>query len=352
VTDILILSLGTTRGLRVADALLVALIEEAGASAEAVTLRFGAAGKLRRGYPVNDIVEAVAARRALAGALARDRPRALLFSTTTAALLADPGGLPYAVRLDAPAALNRPGLRNAPVRALERRSLHRARLVLALGAAGAAALPASSARAEIVPVPIDPFGDPSGPRDDRLAVAYVPDPKAKGLDVLVAGWIAAARTSRALAGARLDVYGIERERALRFLARTGVEVPDGVEFRGLVASDTFRGALRDARVYVSAARWEDFGQAPLEALRDGAQLVTTPAGGPYEALDHARALDADLVARDGSHQALARALSTAFLRDGAARKAYREAAAARLEGYRSEAVVTALRERVLPVLVG
>jgi hypothetical protein len=352
VTDVLVVSLGTTRGLRVADALLVALIEEAGASAEAITLRFGAAGALRRGYPVNDLVEAATARRALAAALARDRPRALLFSTTTAALLADPSGLPYAVRLDAPAALNRPGLRNAPVRALERRSLHRARLVLALGAAGAAALPARSARSEVVPVPIDPSGDAGGPRDDRLAVAYVPDPRPKGLDVLIAGWTSALRTARALAGARLDVYGIEAERATRFLARAGVEVPQGVEFRGLVASDTFRAELRGARAFVSAARWEDFGQAPLEALRDGAQLVTTPAGGPYEALGHARALDPDLVGRDVSPPALARALSAAFLRDDAARAAYREAAAAQLEGYRSEAVVAALRERVLPVLLG
>jgi glycosyltransferase involved in cell wall biosynthesis len=203
-----------------------------------------------------------------------------------------------------------------------------------------------------VPVPIDPSGDVDAERDPLLAVAYVPDPRAKGLDALIDGWAAAGRTARSLHGARLDVYGIEPDRARKFLSRADVVVPDGVAFRGLVATDTFRAALRGARAFVSAARWEDFGQAPLEALRDGAQLVTAPAGGPYEALGIARDLDAGLVAKDGSAPALARALAAAFARDEAARAAYRAGAAARLEGYRSEAVVAALRERVLPVLLG
>ena len=47
-------------------------------------------------------------------------------------MLADPRGLPYAVRLDAPACLNRPGPQNAGLHALERRALARARLVHAL----------------------------------------------------------------------------------------------------------------------------------------------------------------------------------------------------------------------------
>ena len=49
-------------------------------------------------------------------------------------------------------------------------------------------------------------------------------------------------------------------------------------------SDEFRAALRRAHVHITSARWEDFGQAQLEALADGALLATTPAGGPFEAL--------------------------------------------------------------------
>ncbi|MBO0769505.1 MAG: hypothetical protein J2O48_12545, partial [Solirubrobacterales bacterium] len=112
--DVLVLSLGTTRGWRVADATLVDMLREAGVSAVGAGVRIGAADALRRGYPLNDLVEAYAARRALATALARERPRAVIFGSTTPALLARPG-LPYAVWLDSPAALNRPGARNFAV---------------------------------------------------------------------------------------------------------------------------------------------------------------------------------------------------------------------------------------------
>ncbi len=345
-TDVLVVSLGTTRGLRVADSLLMAMLREAGVTADAISVRLGATNALRRGYPVNDLVEAVAARRALAGALAtRVRPRAVLFSTTTAALLADTEGLPYAVRLDSPAALNRPGARNALVRALERRSLARARLLIPLGSVGAAALPAGSARAEVVAVPIEPSGDVGGARDLDLAVAYAAD-NAKGLDVLCAAWAQVADPPR-----RLEVFGIGRDAALAFLARRGVSEPPAVTFRGLVSADAFRGSLRTARCFISAARWEDFGQAPLEALRDGALLVTTPAGGPYEALAIARDIDPGLVAADLEPLSLATAIRAAYTRDDAARAAYQARAAVRLEPYRRAAAVAALRTRVLPALL-
>jgi len=346
-SEVLVVSLGTTRGLRIADSLLVSMLHEAGCSAEAISVKLGLTGTLRRGYPVNDIVEAVAARRALAQALAvAPPPRALLFSTVTAAMLARSQGTPYGVRLDSPAALNRWGARNAPVRWLERRSLARARVIIALGEAGAAALPAGSARAEIVPVPIDPCGDMKTARDLDLAVAYVPDPKAKGLDVLCAAWTEVAGGTR-----RLEIFGIERDAALAFLRRRRLGEPPAVRFRGFVDHQTFRAALRAARCFVSAARWEDFGQAPLEALRDGALLVTSPARGPYEALAIARDLDRGLVAEDRDAVSLAAALRAAYARGDGARAAYQARAEVRLEPYRRQAAVTVLRGRVLPVLL-
>ena len=54
-------------------------------------------------------------------------------------------------------------------------------------------------------------------------MAYVPDPKAKGLDVLVAGWAAAA-----VPDARLEVYGIEPEWARSHLQRSGVPEPASI----------------------------------------------------------------------------------------------------------------------------
>ena len=161
-TDVVLLSLGTTLGWRAADVVFVEQLRRAGVRVEPVSVRIGATGRLRRAYPVTDLVEAGAARRALAAALERHSPRAVVISTTTAAMLADTRGLPYAVRLDAPAALNRPGPQNAGLHALERRALARARVVLPWSEAARAALPSGHAPAIVVPPPIQRSGERPG----------------------------------------------------------------------------------------------------------------------------------------------------------------------------------------------
>ena len=85
------------------------------------SLRLGrpAAARLPGERPGGDARRA----RALQAALGRHQPRAVILSTTTAAMLAPRLELPYAVRPDAPARLNRPGRRNALLRELERRGL-------------------------------------------------------------------------------------------------------------------------------------------------------------------------------------------------------------------------------------
>ena len=343
--DLLLVSLGTTRGLRVADAAFVEQAREAGAAVEAVSVGIGALDRLRRAYPANDLVEAAAARRAVAGAVRRLRPRALMFSTITASLMAPRTGLPYAVRLDSPAALNRPGARNAVLHALERRSLAGARLVLPWSRAARAALPDGHARTVLLPPPVVASGEPAWKRQ-RVAVAYVPDPKAKGLDLLCRAWQAAA-----LKDARLDVFGIEAERARRHLARTGTPEPRSVEWRGMATAAEFRAALRHSLAFATAARWEDFGQAPLEALADGALLATLPSGGAYEALALARELAPELTAPRIDPEGLAAALRAAFAMDPEHARAYRARAAELLAGYRPEALERTVREEVLPALL-
>jgi glycosyltransferase involved in cell wall biosynthesis len=344
-TDVLLVSLGTTRGLRVADAALADQARAAGAAVEVVGVRIGALDRFRRAYPANDLIEAVAARRATASALPRLRPRSLVFSTVTASLLAPRLAVPYAVRLDSPAVLNRPGPQNAALHGLERHKLARAALVLPWSEAARSALPDGHGPTVVLPPPVVPSGDPAWKRE-RMAVAYVPDPKAKGLDVLCAAWAAAA-----VDDARLDVFGIEPERALRHLGRTAVAQPDSVQWRGMTGADEFRAALRRATAFVSAARWEDFGQAPLEALADGALLVTVPSGGAYEALRLARELNPSLVAPEVAPEGLAQAIRAAFAVQPDEAGAYREAAAERLTAYRPEALRRAVAERVLPALL-
>ena len=343
--DILVVSLGTTLGWRMTDSAFMRQLERAGASAAAVSVGFGAAGRLRRGYPLNDLVEMHAARRATRTAVERLDPRAVVLSTTTAAMLAPALGRPYAVRLDAPARMNRPGLRNAVLWPLERRGLERARLVLPLSGAAVAELPRGAAPAVVVSPPVLPSGSPA-PERERVAVAYVPDPKAKGLDVLVAAWAEAD-----VADARLEVYGLDPAWARSHLHRTGVAEPDTLDLMGTVPAAQFRARIRNALVFAAGARWEDFGQAPLEALADGALLATVPSGGPFEALRLARELAPELVAARIDAGDLAVALRAAFELPDERAAAYRAEALELLEPLRPEAVQETIEQEVLPRLL-
>jgi Glycosyl transferases group 1 len=347
--DVLLLSLGTTLGWRRADALLLPQLERAGASTAAVSVGLGATGRLRRGYPVNDVVEMYAARRAVRTAVERREPRAVIVSSTTAAMLLPSLPVPYAVRFDAPARLNRPGARNVLLHSLERRAMRRARITVPLSFAGADALPEGAAPPVVVSPPIDPSAPDAGePAErERIAVAYVPDPKAKGLDVAVAGWAAAG-----VDDAALEVYGLDPHRARAHLSRTGVPLPESVELRGTVPAGEFRARLRRARVFVHGARWEDWGQAPLEALADRALLATVPAGGPYEALRVARQLEGSLVADAIEPGALGTAIRAAFELPEERVRDYRARAVELLRPYRSDAVQETVARELLPALLG
>ncbi len=228
--------------------------------------------------------------------------------------------------------------------------MRRARITIPYSVAGAEALPADAARAIVVSPPIDASASHDSverAERGRVAVAYVPDPKAKGLDVLVAGWAAAA-----VPDARLEVYGIEPEWARSHLQRSGVPEPASLDLKGTVAADLFRARLRHARAYLAGARWEDWGQAPLEALADGALLATVPSGGPYEGLRLARRLDASLVADEIDAAALAPAIRAAFEMPDDRASAYRDRAAELLRPYRSEAVQETVTRELLPALLG
>jgi glycosyltransferase involved in cell wall biosynthesis len=345
--DLLQISLGTTRGLRIADEWFAALVGRAGVSIETVGVRVGATARLRRAYPVTDLVEALAARRATASSLKRLHPRALVFSTTTASLLAADPGRPYAVRLDAPARLNRPGVHNAPLHVLEAHKLAKAALVLPCSAMAAASLPPDAAPVVVVPPPVSVYADQHGSSSrERLAVAYTPDPKAKGLDLLCRAW-----TLAAVPGARLEVFGLDRERALRHLRRTGVPEPANVRWAGSVDPRQFHGALARSWTFVTSARWEDFGMTQLEALASGALLACTGTEGPFEAGAIARDLNPRLVADDQSPEALASCLTEAFGLDASAADAYRGGASSRLDRYRPGAIARTIAEQVLPVLL-
>jgi len=320
--DLLLVSLGSTAGLRAADAAFAEAVRRAGA-----TIAVTAAAPQRdvRTLALTDLVWARAARRAAIDGIEQHAPRAVVYSTLTAALL---WPRPGAIRFDAPAAGNRPGRHGLWQRPVERRRLRGAPLLLphtqgALDEAGAPHTPAI-----VVPIPVEPSATPDGAERDVVALTYAANPYKKGLDRVLAAWARARRPDEELvvAGTR------------------DVPAAEGVRNAGVLAPAEYRALLRRARVFVTAPRREDYGIAQLEALADGALLVTTPAPGPYAALPLARALDARLVGDD-----LAGALRVAL--DDPPRE-YAARALAALAPYRRAAVDATVAERVLPRLLG
>jgi Glycosyl transferases group 1 len=282
--DVLIVSLGGTAGLREADAELAASLRRAGARVEVASTQ--RPPELRT-YAALELAWALNARRAAIAAIREHNPRAVLYSSTTAALL---GPVPGAIRFDAPAAGNRPGRHGLWQRPVEARRFAAATLLVPWSEGGLDEAPVPRAGAVIVPVPVEA----SGPAEDKeiAAITYGANPEKKGLDRVLAAWRRDRRPDEELLVAGL----------------AGDDEP-GIRYLGMVARDEYRALLRRARVFVTAPRREDYGIAQLEALADGCLLVTTPAPGPYAALPLARGLDPRLVAGD-----LGAALRTA-LRD-------------------------------------
>src|SRR4051812_24688515 len=101
--DVLLVSLGSTHGWRVNDDALARSLERGGARVAVVS---AAAPREVRTFALTDLAWARAARRAAVDGIRAHAPRAVLYSSTTAALL---WPRPGAVRFDTLAADSRPG---------------------------------------------------------------------------------------------------------------------------------------------------------------------------------------------------------------------------------------------------
>jgi glycosyltransferase involved in cell wall biosynthesis len=351
--DVLIVSLGATGGLRAVDDELLASLRRAGASAAIVRPEPPASV---RTLMLTDLRWARAARRAVMAELARTPARALIYSTTTAALLWPRAG---AIRFDAPAAANRLGRHGLWQRPLERRRLRESPLLLAQSEGALLEVPAAVRDARpregafVLPVPVEPSGlheqpllggtsksgEPKAARD-IAAITYAANPNKKGLDIVLDAWQQVGGP-----GEELLVAGVE-ERQLRSL---GYALPArGVRVVGMLAHEDYRALLRRARAYVCAARREDYGIAQLEALADGCMLVTVPSPGPYAALPLAQKLDGRLVTADLAAVNLGAALRTA-LDDPL--PGYAQRALEALTPFRREAVDRLVAEQLLPRLL-
>ncbi|HEX4482269.1 MAG TPA: hypothetical protein VH081_00655, partial [Solirubrobacteraceae bacterium] len=269
--DVLLVSLGSTAGLRRADDELQDSLRRAGAHVA-----------VARPFPpeplptlmLTDLVWAQAARRAAAEIIEQQRgspARAVIYSTTTAALL---WKRPGAIRFDATAAANRRGRHGLWQRPLERRRLRQAPLLLPWsdGALHEAGDLGGAERALVLPVPVVPSG-PSSPVRDIAAVTYAANPSKKGLDRVLAAWRRVREQRAAQGGAsgadaqaddapdELVIGGASAEQ----LARAKLLEPGepGVRVVGALRPDDFRALLRRTRVFVCAPRREDYGIAQL-----------------------------------------------------------------------------------------
>ncbi len=310
----LIVSLGSTQGLRTADQELHHSLERAGAR---VAVARAVAPTSTRTLMLTDLAWARAARAATIRALAEQPspPRAIIYSSTTAALL---WPRPGAIRFDAPSAGNRPGRHGLWQRPLERHRLEQAPLLLPWSEGGLQEVPAAARRGDralVLPVPVEPSRPAASsqaaevpPARDIAAITYAANPVKKGFDRVLAAWRGLRREAGWGAGGTAGELVVAGAPASE-LEQAGLRIgEDGVRVVGPLARDEYRALLRRARVFACAPRREDYGVAQLEALADGCLLVSTPAPGPYAALSIARMLDSRLV-RDDLQAALRTALS-------------------------------------------
>ncbi|HEV2998369.1 MAG TPA: hypothetical protein VGX16_04635, partial [Solirubrobacteraceae bacterium] len=237
--DVLLVSLGTTGGLRAADEELRDSLVRAGASVELVCpeppggVRTMMLTDLRAARAVRGAVREALRGRVAESVTAR-APRSVIYSSTTAALLWPRAG---AIRFDAPAAANRPGRHGLWQRPLERRRLREAPLLLPWSHGALAELPAetpdAAERALVLPMPVEPSREgPSGeerPTHARgvAAITYAANPFKKGLDRVLGVWREVARP-----GEELLVAGASTED----LRAAGIELPgEGVRVTGALA---------------------------------------------------------------------------------------------------------------------
>jgi hypothetical protein len=302
----------------------------------------------RMGAPGNDIYQAACLAGAAVHALQEVRPRAIIYSSSHAALLQPRRSMREAVWLDGPIANMRAGVRNAPIRALER--TRQSRLDLAMGMSlqhlEARTAPLRCKTRVALHSPVDPSSPearlPPG-LEPPFAVTYVSSPGGKGLDLAVDAW------RRAEPGMPLVVTGITAEAVTAYI---GSPLPATLRVIGPVSRPMQRAIVRHAAFYVSASRSEQYGIAQLEALADRVRLVSVPSRGVSDQVTLARRLHPMLVAQDVSSESLAISIANAIGMTAQEVSAYQARAADVMSSYSYVSFKRRLEQDVVPLLLG
>lgn len=203
-----------------------------------------------------------------------------------ASVLADETGLPYVLTEHMGPFPVPPLLADGrPVASLVR-AFERARAVIAVSPALAAAIRAHGLRCDhVIPNAVDtarfaaaaaaaPTRAPGSPFVLFALGALLPD---KGFDVLLDAF---ARWNPPAAAVRLEIGGDGPERAALEARAVALGLADRVRFLGALAPEAVPTAMARCDAFVLASRRETFGVVLVEALAAGRPVVATRCGGP------------------------------------------------------------------------
>ncbi len=347
--DLLVVSANTTPGLRRDLRDLLDALHRTGLTVEVATSNYGLLSHLRHlAAPADDLIVAAGIRNAVRRAMNRCAPRSVMLTTSVAGgLLSTQLLQSAAVRIDGTASASRVRGRDVSARLLERRSLRNARVILPYSDRvrdDAAPLAGSQAIWVIWPSPVR-AGPPQPSERLTGGLCYANNPHKKGLDLAVQAWTLAGSRS-----APLFVTGISASVGRRFLAKRGISAPPNVEWLGHLSESEYRRLSARVLLYVGSSRVDEFATTQLEALMDGALLVTVPSQGPLEALHLAAALDRRMVASGVSAEALAVAIDHALSLPGTERADYRGRAQKLMSRYSTHAFDQCLKDEIVPAL--
>jgi glycosyltransferase involved in cell wall biosynthesis len=348
--SVLLVSSGTTLGQATSDVELENVLKASGVEVTRIIPQFFRLHRHLIRRPFNDLAQALALTLAVRRHVRHSPADVYIYATTTATMFEPKRRLKTAaLRFDALTCENRPGKRNILQRRLERRAMRYLPLLMPWSSASGLARDRYFTGDRVVlPFP-PPAGTPTGEpieASDHDVLCYAAAPKKKGLDIMVSAWAQSQHPD----SARLLVTGIDDEAGRAYLADEGISVPDSVHFLGRIPREDFGSYLKGVPFYLCGGRYEDFGMAQLEALAAGAVLVTSAAGGPYEARQVMQKLDERLLSPIGSAQALGAALTVALSFSPEERADFSRRAQVLLSPYLQETYQARCEETLLPEL--
>ncbi|MHA2336505.1 MAG: glycosyltransferase family 4 protein [Candidatus Hodarchaeales archaeon] len=163
----------------------------------------------------------------------------------------------------------------------------------------------------------------------------------KGLDILIKAWKMTHKNKK------LVVTGLKKLDAEYFLNKMDIEIPNNIEFVGMLSREKYLKTLSNSSFFISSTRWEDFGQVVIEALALGKVVVSTPTIGPTEILHK---IDKNLISPSFSPSKLAKTIRYAelHLNDYVLKKNIRKV----IYGYEYSHVKSEIKEYVRKFLGG